>query len=509
MDPDQVMTFDKIEAIFDKCGISLDPAISRKELLLRIDELPPEYRDVALGLYYPDEKRIWIPPVADEQTVKHEVGHAWCDYYYNDIGEPCAEAFRRRVNNMSNVALRCKPSRLPVRRAPVKQSGTYTSIISVEAPSSAAPGSMVEVSVAVENIYSQTIHILVVAIRDKWERFIDQDAWISPGAENRFAISGSFQMPDADVASIRIMVFYDAGTEQDLVPVWVQDGDDYLVTVSNPSSQVYVIPPEYTLQSNILYPAIATYDGYAEMCTFGFTAPLTIVPGISWAIDKMLGEFPRVCSLRGATPLELRIWTTPAQLGSTHYIVQAMAYPNTVQRKAVPLVPIILVPAAPAGAIAWGGIILAIVIVIGIAAAGFSIVSVINASKVKTTTTQNPYDETVPANQSFTNVSGTGLTGDAGSKGATVSDKSGNTTKIPAGQSFVIPAGGNAVDSGGGNTVIHIPGGTTTIEKPGEVPVITDTVKYIVIGALGIVGVVGLIAAFQAFGKRKLYHVRA
>lgn len=76
--------------------------------------------------------------------------------------------------------------------------GTYTSIVSIVAPSSAVAGSTVNVEVKIKNLYSDWVHIYCVAVQDSENRFIDWlDAWVAPGATESFY--GSFTMPNEDV----------------------------------------------------------------------------------------------------------------------------------------------------------------------------------------------------------------------------------------------------------------------------------------------------------------------
>lgn len=48
-----------------------------------------------LGAYYPDTNTIVISPEASEAVVLHELGHRHSSFYYNELGEDYAEAFRK------------------------------------------------------------------------------------------------------------------------------------------------------------------------------------------------------------------------------------------------------------------------------------------------------------------------------------------------------------------------------------------------------------------------------
>lgn len=86
--------------------------------------------------------------------------------------------------------------------------GTYTEIVDIVAPSSAAAGSTVNVEVKIKNRYSASVHIYCVAVLDSATRFIDwQDAWVSPGITKSFY--GSFVMPNKNV-TINAYSYYEA-----------------------------------------------------------------------------------------------------------------------------------------------------------------------------------------------------------------------------------------------------------------------------------------------------------
>ena len=76
--------------------------------------------------------------------------------------------------------------------------GIYTDVVDIVAPSSAAAGQTVSVTIKIKNIYSASVHVAAVGVYDSETRFIDWlDAWISPGATKSF--SGSFTMPNKNV----------------------------------------------------------------------------------------------------------------------------------------------------------------------------------------------------------------------------------------------------------------------------------------------------------------------
>ena len=77
-------------------------------------------------------------------------------------------------------------------------SGTYTDVVEIVAPSSAVAGSRVDVTIAIKNKYSASVHVAAIGVYDSEVRFIDWlDYWIPAVATHSF--SGSFIMPDRDV----------------------------------------------------------------------------------------------------------------------------------------------------------------------------------------------------------------------------------------------------------------------------------------------------------------------
>ena len=76
--------------------------------------------------------------------------------------------------------------------------GTYTDVVDIVAPSSAAAGETVSVTIKIKNKYSASVYVAAIGVYDSEVRFIDWlMAWISPGATKSF--SGSFVMPNKNV----------------------------------------------------------------------------------------------------------------------------------------------------------------------------------------------------------------------------------------------------------------------------------------------------------------------
>ena len=114
------MDFDYFDKILRKHRLDQEPAFEK--VLVEIAPLPP-MKGNPLGLYYPDPDKalnvasgtIWVPPDADEETVLHELGHRYYDYYARDLSEAKAESYRL-----------AHPPRLVVRRAPARLEEDHT-----------------------------------------------------------------------------------------------------------------------------------------------------------------------------------------------------------------------------------------------------------------------------------------------------------------------------------------------------------------------------------------------
>lgn len=106
------MDYQNFDKILRRHDLQNDPAFENVEV--EISPLPP-MPGKPLGLYYPDPDQalkvragtIWVPPDADEETVLHELGHRYGDYYSGDLSETFAEQYRISYS--------------PVRRSPVRQ----------------------------------------------------------------------------------------------------------------------------------------------------------------------------------------------------------------------------------------------------------------------------------------------------------------------------------------------------------------------------------------------------
>jgi len=87
------MDFPEIDQILLRHGLAQEVAFDQ----VGIDIRPiPDMNGCPLGLYYPDEGTIVIPPDGYESVLLHELGHRYGHYYYNDLSEPFAEDYRHR-----------------------------------------------------------------------------------------------------------------------------------------------------------------------------------------------------------------------------------------------------------------------------------------------------------------------------------------------------------------------------------------------------------------------------
>lgn len=77
-------------------------------------------------------------------------------------------------------------------------SGIYTQITEIIAPDKAVAGTRVDVTIAIKNKYSASVHVAAIGVYDAEVRFINWlKYWIPAGATHSFA--GSFIMPDRNV----------------------------------------------------------------------------------------------------------------------------------------------------------------------------------------------------------------------------------------------------------------------------------------------------------------------
>lgn len=95
------MNYSNFQQILDAHGLSNEPAFD--DLFVEISPISPDEKGkIPLGLYYPDDKLIVLPPTLTyapgslgESVALHELGHRHGHYYWNDISEEYAENYRQ------------------------------------------------------------------------------------------------------------------------------------------------------------------------------------------------------------------------------------------------------------------------------------------------------------------------------------------------------------------------------------------------------------------------------
>ena len=221
------------------------------------------------------------------------------------------------------------------------------------------------------------------------------------------------------------------GTWDNLGPIYdivgqytLQATDSQGVTASTTYNvAAFTMPAGYTQIQDTLYPDAATYAGNAQVGIFSFTAPLTIIPGVDWIVQHMIDACVSAANKFGTRMLELQVYSKPASLGSSDYIVSICVEDTAAvsYKRVVGIAPLII-----------AGIIAAIILIIAIAVT----IVILSEAKLKwggtvksnTTTTTQAQTTTLTPGQSMVNTA-PGLTVTAGAGGATVTSSDG-TTKI-------------------------------------------------------------------------------
>jgi uncharacterized protein YaiE (UPF0345 family) len=94
--------------------------------------------------------------------------------------------------------------------------GTYTDIISIDAPSQAMPGDTVNITVKIKNTYSSTIGIMVRGALEygvsPWPLIDFPTNWANVAGGVTYSFSGSFQMPEIDVKIHAYSYYYAEGS---------------------------------------------------------------------------------------------------------------------------------------------------------------------------------------------------------------------------------------------------------------------------------------------------------
>ena len=87
------MDFQDIQIIMANKNLASNPAFDDLKILI---EPIPCFNGCPLGLYYPDNALIVLPPDATKGALFHELGHRYGHFYYDDLSERYAENFRKK-----------------------------------------------------------------------------------------------------------------------------------------------------------------------------------------------------------------------------------------------------------------------------------------------------------------------------------------------------------------------------------------------------------------------------
>ncbi len=120
------MDYNVVDSFMKQYNLDREPAF---DFLHFLDEdIPPQQNRRILGLYYPigdhastgfgylPPSTIILPPDATIDTLLHELGHRYGDFYYDDISEEFAERYRKNFKlepAMRAVPLFLNPSPVP------------------------------------------------------------------------------------------------------------------------------------------------------------------------------------------------------------------------------------------------------------------------------------------------------------------------------------------------------------------------------------------------------------
>lgn len=102
------MNYSDVQRIFDVKG--LNNILAFKDVNISIAPIQSDENGITpLGLYYPDEGLIIVPPdlpalpgSIGESVLLHELGHRYGHFYKNDISEPTAEKYRSKYQERSS-----------------------------------------------------------------------------------------------------------------------------------------------------------------------------------------------------------------------------------------------------------------------------------------------------------------------------------------------------------------------------------------------------------------------
>lgn len=104
------MDYTTIDAAMASKGLLNETAF--RDVYIAIQPIPC-MNGCPLGLYYPDEALIVLPPDGTKAALFHELGHRYGDYHYHDLSERFAEAFREKYQGTALLYMGSDFKRLP------------------------------------------------------------------------------------------------------------------------------------------------------------------------------------------------------------------------------------------------------------------------------------------------------------------------------------------------------------------------------------------------------------
>jgi len=305
---------------------------------------------------------------------------------------------------------------LAVHLPEVVAKGAYTEITEIVAPSSAVPGSRVDITVKIKNNYSSTIGVLVGGALEygvtPWPTitFPTNSANVAAGATKSF--SGYFTMPNAAVMIHAYSYYYgDDGywyfddekeKDVDLAVVWqklatkavtitpeivawqklatkavtitpvvvtwqklatksvtilpITPGWENLAAKAiTLTSKEFTIPPDFKKVLDKVYPDGETYNGPAERAIAEFKLTPEQIPGARWFAETVMADkLASEVEKEGAKMLTLKVYENTVPTLWTEYIMVAEATKPAATAEAV------------ASPLAWTPIILVSLTIVGI-----------------------------------------------------------------------------------------------------------------------------------------------
>jgi hypothetical protein len=115
--------YQAIDRFMKQTGLDKEPAFDFLHFLS--EDIPPMEKKRILGLYFPDgdpsnhafgylpASTIVLPLDSDVDTLLHELGHRYGDYYYGNLSESFAEDYRKHAKKIYSYATRIDMRNFP------------------------------------------------------------------------------------------------------------------------------------------------------------------------------------------------------------------------------------------------------------------------------------------------------------------------------------------------------------------------------------------------------------